>query len=254
MLAIQLRQLWAVHDKGAFDSSVEYSPRRQILALFTEKSFLRYLGKLLVIRPFRYSCVTGVGYDLTVGLFAHVDPFKKKILSIVILPENAESKITLEPNTYGIVISKEHIYLSRWLAGTFHSKSSLAAQAVYLNSTTCDPNWKGRLIFSLYNASGNSVSLDFDTTFTTMCIHEVDRPSKLRPKESKAVIEKYLEGLEGNAKDIVGYVLRDDDLKQKFESEVEGAQRWIKLPRLFLSIWLSIVDVVPFIIKYVSLR
>jgi hypothetical protein len=76
----------------------------------------------------------------------------------------------------------------------------------------------------------------------------------LRPKESKAVIEKYLEGLEGNAKDIVGYVLRDDDLKQKFESEVEGAQRWIKLPRLFLSIWLRIVDVVTFIIKYVSLR
>ena len=186
--------------------------------------------------------MTGVGYDLTAGFVAHVDPFKKKILNAYVA-DNARSSIVLEPNTYAIVISREHVFLSKRLAGTFHSKSSLAAQAVYLNSTTCDPNWKGRLIFSLYNASGNRVSLDLDSTFATMCVFDADRPSKLRPKESKAVIEKYLEGLEGNPKDIVGYVLKDDELSQEFESAVDISKRWASLPKTTIEVFLDIAAI-----------
>jgi deoxycytidine triphosphate deaminase len=198
------------------------------LALLTEKSIYRYLGKLLVIEPFTAESVTGVGYDLTVGLLAHVNPAQKKILEVMTFEEHVP-RIVLKPNTYAIVISREHVFLSKRLAGTFHSKSTLASQAVYLNSTTCDPNWKGRLIFSLYNASGTEVPLDLDTTFTTMCIHEVNRPSYLRPKESKAVIERYLQGL-GNHPEIVGFVMRDDEIKQTFETKVDRARRWAALP------------------------
>src|SRR5262249_49341726 len=139
------------------------------------------------------------------------------------------SKVALKPNTYLIVISREHVYLSSRLAATFHSKSSLAAQAVYLNSTTGDPNWCGRLVFSLYNASGIDVELDLDATFATMVVHEAKPPSVLLPKQSKAVVERYLSGLRGDLGRIVGYILRDDDYSGAFQAKVDVAKRRSRL-------------------------
>lgn len=221
------------------------------MAVITERSLKRYLNRLIAIVPLREQSITGVGYDLTVGLCAFVDPRRKRVTDVRICDGTDVPQISLEPNSYLIVISREHVHLSGRLAATFHSKSSLASQAVYLNSTTGDPNWSGRLIFSLYNASGISVDLELDASFATMVIHSVSSRSKLRPKESKAVIEKYLKGLTVQEQDkIVGYVLKDDEDSIEFKRRARAVSRYEVLPLPLLNVWIRVVVLVKLLRVY----
>ncbi len=210
------------------------------MSVFTEYSFRRYLDRLIAIHPLREDSITGVGYDLTVGLYASVDPRKKVITSVQVHAQPNSARISLDPYSYVIVISRENVHLSSRVAATFHSKSSLAAQAVFLNSTTGDPNWNGRLIFSLYNASGIRVDLDLDATFATMVVHETKGPSHATPKESKAVIEKYLSGLTGEHDKIVGYVMRDNEYTDEFRKRATRVRRLAALPPPILELWITL--------------
>lgn len=204
------------------------------MAIFSEKTFYDLLNRLLVIHPSRDECITGVGYDLTIGFYVKVNRRRRRIEASGETQGEGDDIISLDPDTYLIVVSREFVYLSSRVAATFHSKSSLAAQAIFLNSTTGDPNWVGRLIFLLYNASGTVVQLDLDRTFATMVVHFVERRSRKIPTDPKTVLAKYIEGFEGNLAPAIQYVMRDDKITKEFYTRVDWAKRFANRPFPFV--------------------
>lgn len=224
------------------------------MPVFSEKSFRELIGKLLAIHPLKEENITGVGYDLTVGYYAKVSPGKRRIEASGEVADSDE-RLRLDPETYLVVVSREYVYLSCRVAATFHSKSSLAAQAIFMNSTTGDPNWKGRLIFLLYNASGTAVEFEADRTFATMVVNYVERRSRITPKNPQVVLTKYLERFEGDFASAMAYVMREDAVLQEFERQVERARGFadrhfvvfasaILVRRYLLPSWREILSVV----------
>ena len=206
------------------------------MPIFTERSFRDLLDKLLVIYPLREECITGVGYDLTVGLYVKINPWLKKIEELREIGDgyNEVGPLTLEPNTYLVAISREMVYLSSRVAATFHSKSSHAAQAIFMNSTTGDPDWRGRLIFLLYNASGVKAEMDVGATFATMVVHTVERRSKVSPKDPGRVLTRYLHGFTGEIGPALDYVMRDR-IHHDFDAKVDHVKRFANRPSVIVN-------------------
>ncbi len=203
------------------------------MSIFTESSFEQLMGRLIAIHPLRRESITGVGYDLTIGFYIKVNPRTRKVLDArQTTTGGGMPGITMETGTYLIVISREFVCLSSRVAATFHSKSQLAAQAIFLNSTSGDPNWSGRLIFLLYNASGGDVELETDGTFTTMVVQSVERRSRMVPKESKVVLTRYLKGLTPLTTDAIDYVWRDGPEQSEFKRQAEGVRRFADRPSI----------------------
>jgi deoxycytidine triphosphate deaminase len=215
------------------------------MSIFTDQSFAALQEKLLVIHPMAKSSVTGVGYDLRVGFYAQINRMQKRLEQTSEVKDGTTARIALPPDRYLIVVSREYVFLSCRVAATFHSKSSLAAQAVFLNSTTGDPNWCGRLIFALYNASGGIVELDLDHTFTTMVVQGTERRGVKLPVDSLQVLSRYMAGFDGatNAA-IFEYVNRDDELRKEFLAKTAVARRFADRPFLVVAARLAIKRIV----------
>jgi deoxycytidine triphosphate deaminase len=212
------------------------------MGIFTDQSFFAMQGKLLVIHPLAKKSVTAVGYDLRIGFFARINRVGHVLEQVGEVREGDARRIELPPNCYLVIVTREYVFLSCRVAATFHSKSSLAAQAVFLNSTTGDPNWSGRLVFSLYNASGGPVELDSDNTFSTMVVQGTERRGVARPVDSKVVLGKYMAGFHGEAcAKIYEYVSRDDNEAREFRAKVERARRFSDraYPIVATSLWIQ---------------
>jgi deoxycytidine triphosphate deaminase len=200
------------------------------MAILTERSFRDYQGRLLAIYPMREECITGVGYDLTVGYYVKVNRPLRRIVAHGTVDPHDNDGIKLEPETYLVVITREYVYLSSRIAATFHSKSSLAAQAIFMNSTTGDPNWDGRLIFLLYNASGTAVEMELSKTCATLVAHTVERRSTVWPTNPKVVLSNYLKGFDGELKGILDYVNKIDAVTHEYLALRDRAMKYSSRP------------------------
>jgi hypothetical protein len=74
-----------------------------------------------------------------------------------------------------------------------------------------------------------------------MVIHEKTRPSRLQPKDPKAVIEKYLNGLNGDYKGVMGFVLRHDG-GDEFRKLADRVKSLDKIPRWLLQVAFLLAD------------
>lgn len=210
------------------------------MSIFSEKSFKDLMDKLLVVHPSKIDDMTGVGYDLNIGFYIQIDRRKSKgeIVKYGEVKNDSLGNISLSPDHFLVIVTREFVYLSCRVAATFHSKSTLASQAVFLNSTTGDPNWDGRLIFLLYNASSIPVEISLQDSFVTMVVQLVESRSYLKPKESKVVLDKYINGFDFNVSEVLHYVM---ERPNQYETKVEKAKRFSshRKPVIIISIWFS---------------
>lgn len=227
------------------------------MGIFTDESFLALQNKLLVIHPMTKKSITAVGYDLRIGFYAQMNRRRSALEAVGEVKDGESPTISLPPDRYLVVVSREYVFLSCRVAATFHSKSSLAAQGIFLNSTTGDPNWCGRLIFLLYNASGATVELELDHTFTTMVVQDTERRGVTQPVDSLRVLRRYMKGFDGptNAQ-IFEYVSRDDSEHKDFLARAEKARRFAArpYPLLVVSLWMRrVVDAIGVPVALLSL-
>jgi len=126
--------------------------------------------KDIVIYPYKDENLTGIGYDIRVGI---IQPLSK-------IPEFSEDDdfYYIPPNSYCVVISKEFVWLSHRLAATLHARGTLAAKGLYTNSTNIDPNFKGQLIMSLFNVSEKTIKIGKDEHYITMIVQSVVKSTK----------------------------------------------------------------------------
>lgn len=66
---------------------------------------------------------------------------------------------TLPAGDTALALTRESIWVSGAIGGTFHSKVSFAAQGLGQISTTLDPGWQGQLLISMNNPNANDIEV-----------------------------------------------------------------------------------------------
>lgn len=159
----------------------------------TDRDISRWINrKNIVIHPYNESSLTGVGYDLRIGIIRPMNEFDNFY--------EDEKIIRIPPRCYCVVITEEFVWISKDLIGTLHSKGTLAAKGLFTNSTNVDPNFKGQMIMSVVNLSETEIIISKESpTFITLILHEVRTPtSTLVGKEGTKNSTRVLYDLQKN--------------------------------------------------------
>ncbi len=190
------------------------------MTVLTDVDIIKALGKDIVIEPFTPDFLTPVGYDFSVGDFVYSleDGLLEPRNDCYILP----AKSTVQ------ILTKESLWVSGRIAGTFHSKVSLVSKGLSHISTTLDPGWYGPMLISMRNNTNKGFPLKVGSTFVTLVFFKVQTPTRtpaLKPEFRKDILtsqlnnqtEKYIEKIQS--------ILGNPRILEKFKHDVEEANR-----------------------------
>jgi deoxycytidine triphosphate deaminase len=138
--------------------------------LLSDQDIQKILNREIVIYPFDENDLTPVGYNLNPSDFV----FSIQSQSLVL---ESNGFFEIQPHDTVLILTKEAVWVSRKIAGTFHSKVSVVSAGFGHISTTLDPNWKGPLLISLNNPTDNSLNIPVDKSFVTLVFYKVRTPA-----------------------------------------------------------------------------
>lgn len=124
--------------------------RTELPGFLSDKDIENYIEhEKIVIWPYeKEENLTPLGYNLTPTEF--IFSINNRLL-VDIHNDNNEKYCYINPQDTVLILTREAVYVSNEIAGTFHSKVGIVSQGFGHISTTLDPNWQGPLLFSLNN-------------------------------------------------------------------------------------------------------
>ena len=128
-----------------------------------------------VVSPFNSRRITPLGYDLSAE-HALLITFGGQGTIVT------SKKVEMPARSMAVLIAKEYLWLSGRLVGILHSRGSLSARGLILNSTTVDPRWSGRMIFCIHNASPFPVELDLSEPVITLVLNLINNEPRHGPE------------------------------------------------------------------------
>lgn len=138
--------------------------------MLTDTDIVKLLGKEIVIDPFDDAGLTSIGYDLSVGEFVYS-------LSRGLLTASEAGEYLINSGESILVLTREFLWVSDQLAGTFHSKVSMVSQGYSHISTTLDPQWSGPLLIATSNRSTRKLTLTTGQKFVTVVFYRTTSPA-----------------------------------------------------------------------------
>jgi deoxycytidine triphosphate deaminase len=204
-------------------------------------------GNILVF-PFNKNNIKGATYNFTVGQFAYQIP--KEPNGVYKSVYNSVSQmVVLPPRSTVLVATNESIWVSRNIAGTYHSKVKLASKGIGHIGTTLDPDFLGVALVALHNLSENEISLEpAKDTFVSITFHYLktrsttdhdnnpgrpDLVSMIGPNEED---RKWLE---------VDY--RSNKNKNVLRQELNADPEFVKFKKSYSDKWRKILDYLPYV-------
>lgn len=121
------------------------------------------------IFPFDSSNIKNSTYNLTASKYAWSLKTKEKIVK--------DNKIVIPPQDTGIIATKEVIWVSKKITGTYHSKVSIVTKGGGHIGTTLDSEWIGHSIIAVHNHSNKDIEIDIEDTFVSIMFHYLNRPT-----------------------------------------------------------------------------
>lgn len=115
-----------------------------------------YLDKDIVICGYDKDNLTDIGYNLTPTEF--IFSINKGGL-VKIYNKNHQKYCYISANDTVLILTREAIWVSEKIVGTFHSKVKLVSDGFGHISTTLDANWEGPLLISLNNPTKKDIKL-----------------------------------------------------------------------------------------------
>jgi deoxycytidine triphosphate deaminase len=106
------------------------------------------LNKDIVVWPYNKKNLTDIGYNLTPTEF--IFSINNGLL-VQVHNNNNEKYCWIEPHDTVLIITREAVWVSEKISGTFHSKVKIVSQGFGHISTTLDAFWEGPLLISLNN-------------------------------------------------------------------------------------------------------
>ncbi len=204
--------------------------------LLSDQDIRKFLNKEIVIYPFEEKDLTPVGYNLNPGEFMY--SINDGVLIQKTLNEENEEVFKIKAHDTVLILTNEAVWVSKRIAGTFHSKVGVVSKGFGHISTTLDPDWAGPLLISLNNPTNKELELPANTSFVTLIFYKTHTPAQ-KPHDndpsridiiqaiSKKILSKNIVGLN------IGQLLRNkvkDELKEKQNSFLLKAQTIIGTP------------------------
>lgn len=131
-----------------------------------EKELIK--GKNIRIYPLKIDNIKGSTYNLTASEFAWSITTKKP-LNIV------KNKIVIPANESALIATKEVIWTSAKIAGSYHSKVSIVSKGGGHIGTTLDPNWIGHSLITVHNHHTQELEIGVNDTFVSIMFHYLNR-------------------------------------------------------------------------------
>lgn len=138
--------------------------------MLSDQDIKKLLNREIVIYPYRETDLTPVGYNLNPSDFAY------SINDQELIPNN-NGFFEVKPNDTALILTEEAVWVSKKIAGTFHSKVGVVSTGFGHISTTLDPNWKGPLLISLNNPTNKTLKLSLKKSFITLIFYKVRTPA-----------------------------------------------------------------------------
>lgn len=140
--------------------------------MLSDNDIFRELGKNILIHPFNPSKIKGSSINLTASNRAYSLETKKSIFS--------GGKIEILPNDTALIETNEVIWVSKSIAGTYHSKVGLVSSGFGHIGTTLDPEWIGPSLIALHNHTKQKFCIAENESFVSLCLYYLNKPSTYR--------------------------------------------------------------------------
>jgi deoxycytidine triphosphate deaminase len=191
------------------------------MSLMSDVDIRRALAKDIVIWPFASESLTPIGYDFSVGEF--VFSIEHGLL------EPHDGFYSLPAKSTVQILTRESLWVSNRIGGTFHSKVSLVSKGLSHISTTLDPKWYGPLLITLRNNTDAPIELAERGQFVTLLFYRVQTPTPSdhgKPPYRRDILAAHLSKQTAAYIDKVAAILGDDPITQSaFKSAVDEANR-----------------------------
>ncbi|MBT2254812.1 dCTP deaminase domain-containing protein [Priestia megaterium] len=128
------------------------------------------------IFPFDHSNIKSSSYNLTASKYAWSLKTKEKIVK--------DKKIIIPPHDTGIIATKEVIWVSKKICGTYHSKVSVVSKGGGHIGTTLDSEWIGHSIIAIHNHTKDDIVIDINDTFISIMFHYLHKPTTVEQHNS----------------------------------------------------------------------
>lgn len=162
----------------------------------------------MTIYPFHPDNLTPIGYNLSYSRF--IVSIRKKTFA-KIYHKNNEWFFFLKPAETVLILTRESIWVSKFIGGTFHSKVSLVTKGLGHVSTTLDPGWQGQLLVPMNNPTKEKIkvviakdrngAMEYET-FITMVLYwaaEASLNEKMDNRSARIeILEEILEKKKSN--------------------------------------------------------
>ncbi len=190
------------------------------MSLYSDKDITKSLNKDIVIEPFTPKRLTPIGYDFTVGEYVY--SLESGIINI------ADGAYAIPPKNTVQIMTKESLWVSGRIGGTFHSKVSLVSKGLSHISTTLDPNWYGPLLITLRNNTDKAINLHPEDPFVTLVFARVRTPTNMPHKKlpfRKDILVEQLQNQTQEYIDKISNVLNDESISEIFRTKVKEANQ-----------------------------
>lgn len=190
------------------------------MSVFSDVDICKALGKDIVIEPFTKSSLTPIGYDFTVGEYVY------SLENGLLAPKDGVFEIP--PHTTVQILTKESLWVSGRIGGTFHSKVSLVSRGMSHISTTLDPGWYGPLLITLRNDMKTPQRLETNAAFVTLIFFSVKSPTTMKhfkPEFRRDILVSQLKHQTEQYLAKIEQVLGNPKILASFERQVEQANK-----------------------------
>ena len=137
--------------------------------MLSRVDIMQELGDEILIHPLNLGNIKGSSINLSVGNHAWSLKTKKSIV--------ADGKVVIPENDTAFILTKECLYVSDRISGTYHSRVTLTAKGLGHVGTTLDPNWIGCSLVMIHNHSDVEIPLKIGSPFVTVTLHYLSTPS-----------------------------------------------------------------------------
>ena len=169
-----------------------------------------------------YAQSSGVGSDLRLTPAGFNFSFTRFIVSLkssslypIYLREKLDRNelfFTIMGGDTALTLTYESIWVSRYIAGTFHAKVKNVSCGLGSISTTLDPGWQGQLLIAINNPNSfpidvviGSIEKDKEinidnisfNSFITLCLYRLQSPSDINSDNDNARLQLLSKALEG---------------------------------------------------------
>lgn len=190
------------------------------MSIFSDVDIRKALGNDIVIEPFTESSLTPIGYDFTVGEYIY------SLEHGLIEPQNGSFEIP--PHSTVQILTRESLWVSGRIGGTFHSKVSLVSRGMSHISTTLDPGWYGPLLITLRNNMSTSQRIKTTDAFVTLIFFKLTTPTTTKhnkPESRRDILVSQLNNQTEQYIEKIKQVLGDPKIRESFERQVQQANK-----------------------------